>query len=140
MSQVELNEMGVVENMMQAEFTSEDLQNTRSLRLIRNDPKTLAVRQAQGYKIVLDPEGKHIKTFLPRQPDGSYRFGDVVLAQCPKRCERNEWQEQGEKQNYSTYQSRTHFTMKWIELTCQVLKLQVMKKKKGGKIWLHKTL
>ncbi len=82
--QVELQEMGVVENMMQAEFTSEDLQKTRSLRLIRNDPKTLAVRQAQGYKIVLDPEGKHIKTFLPRQPDGSYRFGDVVLAQCPK--------------------------------------------------------
>ena len=84
MSQVELNEMGVVENMMQAEFTSEELQNTRVLRLIRNDPKTLAVRQAQGYKIILDPEGKHIKTFLPRQPDGSYRFGDVVLAQCPK--------------------------------------------------------
>ncbi len=83
MSQVELNEMGVVENMMQAEFLSEDLQKTRSLRLIRNDPKTLAVRQAQGYKIILDPEGKHIKTFLPRQPDGSYRFGDVVLAHCP---------------------------------------------------------
>jgi hypothetical protein len=81
--QVELQEMGVVENMMQAEFTSEDMRNTRSLRLIRNDPKTLAVRQAQGYKIVLDPEGTHIKTFLPRQPDGSYRFGDVVLAQCP---------------------------------------------------------
>jgi hypothetical protein len=70
--------------MLQAEFKDEDLKNTRHLRLLRKDPKTLAVRQAQGYEIVLDPDQTLVETFLPPQPDGRYEFGDVVLASCPK--------------------------------------------------------
>ena len=84
MSQIEVQENGVVGNMMQAEFKDADHASSKALRLIRNDPRTLAIRQAQGYEIVIDPDKNYVDTYLPHQADGSYRFGDVVLASCPK--------------------------------------------------------
>lgn len=81
--QIEVMESSISQNMLQAQFKDPERRANRNLRLIRKDPQSRALRGAQGYEVVTDPDGDLIETFLPRTPDGKYEFSDVILASCP---------------------------------------------------------
>ena len=81
--QIELNEVSITQNMMQARHKNPADRANKNLRLIRKDPASLALRKAQGYKVVVDPDESLIETFLPLGPNKTYEFSDVILAECP---------------------------------------------------------